>query len=273
MANTQLSKKIRLTLSLLLTAAMLSGTLAHISVSSEAANAISSNDIPSDDISSDPYSFSDEDELLAEDSMADPAVQPPATDADPIGNAAAYADETVTDVVSDQPPVNNTDSESDTDPSALPDSDSAPEIGSDDSLPNAFLDEETFTLTFDFNGGTDPAGNTTYVVQAEKDAPLSQYIEDAVNKNFISPYVFSNKWDVYYTDSGDLYLQNMKVTTTRTVKANYTLKAIWSTKYRQFDINYQLNGGSYDQDSNEDIFYTYTYEDTVTLPKSLIRKN
>jgi len=134
----------------------------------------------------------------------------------------------------------------------------------------------SYTLTFDYNGGVDEEGNTSFQVEVPKGDSIAAYIKQAEEKNFISPYVFAYKWEEFKpdADTGELVPtdKTRSATTTLTAKANYTYKAVWNTTYASFDIQYELDGGSFYAYSGEYIPHKYTYVDVVTLPKEVQKK-
>jgi len=131
-------------------------------------------------------------------------------------------------------------------------------------------DDITYTLIFDYNGGTDSEGKTSYTVEVKQYDMLSDYIQQVEDRNLTSPYTFKHRWDIYSSKTEELLYENRSVASGIKVKDNYTLKAIWSSKLIDYSITYNLNGGSFD--AEETVTNSYTYDDTVTLPKQVKRK-
>ena len=135
--------------------------------------------------------------------------------------------------------------------------------------------EETYTLTIDYNGGIEAEGKTSYQVQANAGDLLSAYLPVAEEKiedaNFLTPYDFSNKWILTYTDTGEADNKAYrKANSTKKITANVTLTAQWSSTYRNYSIYYDLCGGSWPEGVDMPDSYTYATE-TITLP-SPVRK-
>lgn len=135
---------------------------------------------------------------------------------------------------------------------------------------------KNYTIIFDFNGGMDANGNTSYTVTVPDGTLIPPYMQAAQDLNFISPYRFLGKWDMYVTETGEIFEKNGNsgknetVKNKKTARGNYTYKALWSDEYADFYITYELNGGKfYEGISDPAIPYTFTYVDTVTLPSPI----
>lgn len=260
-------------LSILLTLSLLLGTLSP-ALAVRASNAISDN-VARQDVNTSVQDigaavFSEENDELSSisNNTADNSQSPDSDEAVTDESTFPSSDESV----SDEPASDESASdESVSDESASDESVSddtpfeQPADPSEESLDSAG-DEESYTLIFDYNGGVDANGNTSFQVTAPAGEFISPYMQQAEDQNFISPYRFLNKWDMYRTDTGELYDTNQKVTNKKKVIANYTFKAVWSTEYENFDITYVLNGGSFTE--TDTVPYSYTYADeNITLPQ------
>lgn len=237
-------------LSLLLMLSLILGSFSYLTVPANASNAVSKNELLSNSLSMNQPSSTDE-------AFSDEAV---------LDEFSSEKTSHTSSITSENKPL----TEEETADETTSDSDS-----SDETLPQAAATTGTYTLIFDYNGGTDAEGNKSYTVTANKGDLINTYMQAAEDKNPQSPYRFLHKWDMYVTETGEIFEKNgntgydQSVKNKKVVQGNYTFKAKWSEEYADFNIAYMLDGGAFDE-TNIVVPYNYTYvTETITLPSPM----